>query len=77
VRYRRIPSFREYLLVAQKRVSVEQYVRTPDERTTWVMTEYISLEDTIELVTIPVRLRLKDIYNKINFPVRVAARRKK
>jgi Uma2 family endonuclease len=69
-RYRRIASFREYLLVAQKRVFVERHARMEGPRTTWIMTEYTSLEDVIELISVPVRLRLANLYDKVSFPVK-------
>ena len=76
-RYRRIPYFRPYLLIAQKRVFVERYTRTDGQRTTWIMTEYTSLNDVVELVSIPVRLRLTDLYAKVSFPANLKGQRRR
>jgi Uma2 family endonuclease len=42
--YRSLPSFREYLLIAQERVLVEHHIRQPDDA--WLMREYASLADS-------------------------------
>ena len=69
-RYRRIPSFREYLLVAQTSVYVEHHIREYGSRPVWTMTEYSDLQDTIYLSTIDVALRLTDVYEKVFFPAK-------
>ena len=66
--YRQIPSFREYLIVAQDRVYVEHHVRQDVDHKVWTMREYTSLEDVINLETINVKLRLADVYAKVSFP---------
>src|SRR5689334_1331190 len=49
-RYRQIPSFREYLVVAQDRVYVEHHVRTRGpEESVWTMREYTSSDGVINL----------------------------
>ena len=63
--YRTIDSFVEYLLVAQDRPHVEHHTRQSDR--SWLMQETNSLEDTIELKSIPCSLRMVDIYSKIVF----------
>jgi len=65
--YRQIPSFREYLIVAQDRVYVEHHTREDSNRRVWTMREYTSLEDIITLETINVRLELAAIYAKVAF----------
>ena len=60
--YRTLPSFKEYLLIAQDRVYLEHHVRQPND--TWVLSEKNRLEDRIELVSIGCQLSLKDIYRK-------------
>ena len=65
--YRQIPSFREYLIVAQDRPYVEHHVRENAGSRVWIMREYTDLEDVITLGTIDVRLPLTDIYAKVRF----------
>jgi Uma2 family endonuclease len=62
-RYRLIPSFREYLLVAQDKVHVERFVKRDDG--TWILSETNSLADTVELASIDCRLQLSEIYLKV------------
>jgi Uma2 family endonuclease len=66
--YRQISSFREYLVVAQDRVYVEHHTHDNKDRKIWTMCEYTSLEDTVILGTINVKLQLADIYTKVSFP---------
>jgi len=63
--YRSIPSFAEYLLVAQDEYRVEHYVKQTDAR--WLLTEYRSLEAVIQLDSIQCSLSLKEIYDKVSF----------
>ena len=63
--YRTINSFVEYLLIAQDRPHAEHHVRQGDG--SWILHETNSLEDTLQLKSVPCSLRLADIYNKIDF----------
>jgi Uma2 family endonuclease len=63
--YRQIESLREYLLIAQDHVHVEQFVREQNER--WVLTETDRLESSVVLATIDCPVRLSDIYDRISF----------
>ena len=62
--YRRTPSLKDYLLVSQDRVMVEHYMREPNNR--WLLTEISQLEDSVNLLSIDCRLRLADIYAKVD-----------
>ena len=62
--YRRIPSLKDYLLVSQDHVMVEHYMRQPNNR--WLLTEAFQLEDSVNILSIDCRLRLADIYAKVN-----------
>ncbi len=77
--YRQIPSFLEYLLVAQDRVYVEHHARQSgsESRPGWLMREYHDLDDTVYLPSIDIRLRLSDVYDKVSFPIRLPSLRKK
>jgi len=63
--YRRLPSLREYVLVAQDKVLVERYTRQGDE---WPLTEFHSLDDALPLVSIGCEIALREIYALIEFP---------
>lgn len=65
--YRGIPSFREYLLVDQDRPHVERYSKQKDG--TWSLWETDSLTETVDLLSVDVRLPASEIYLKIDFPV--------
>jgi Uma2 family endonuclease len=63
--YRTLPSFREHLLIAHDEVRAEHHVRQPDG--SWLMREYSSRSDEIELVSIACRLRLEELYARVEF----------
>lgn len=63
--YRTIPSFEEYLLVEQNRISIEHYSKTANKR--WSLQECDEEDELINLVSIPLEIRLQDLYNKIKF----------
>src|SRR5947208_2764400 len=55
--YRTIGSLAEYLLVAQDECRVEQFVKQPDGR--WLLSDYRSPEEVVELGSVQCRLALK------------------
>ena len=61
--YRTLPSLRHYLLVTQIECRVEHYVREANNR--WLLTEYRSLDETIDLAAVDCRLRLREIYERV------------
>jgi Uma2 family endonuclease len=63
--YRALPSFREYLLLAQDEVRAEHQARQPDG--SWLMREYSAPSDEIHLHSIDCRLRLADVYERVEF----------
>jgi len=67
-RYRQIPSFREYLIVAQDRVYVEHHVRTgAPGQSVWTMREFTSSDDVINFQSVGVRLPCSLIYSDVDF----------
>ena len=68
--YRTVESLAEYLLVAQKEYRVEQYAKQSDER--WLLTDIRSIEGTVELISVPCSLALREIYHKVNLSNRRA-----
>ncbi len=69
-RYRQIPSFQEYLIVAQDRIYVEHHVRQGSvDQPAWRMRECTNIADTITLSTVNVSLPLASIYADVSLPV--------
>jgi Uma2 family endonuclease len=64
--YRKIPSFAEYVLVAQDECQVEHFVKQAQGR--WLLSETNRLEDTLTLSSIECTLPLRDVYEKVQFP---------
>jgi Uma2 family endonuclease len=64
--YRRLPSVKEYVLVAQERCRVERYVRQENDQ--WLLSEASDLSDTIVLASIDCRLPLAEVYDRVTFP---------
>ncbi len=63
--YKSIPSFSEYLLVAQHRPHVTQLAR--GENGVWTYAEYNQLTDAVQCASIPCRLDLREIYRDVVF----------
>lgn len=63
---RKIPSLREYILVAQDQVLVERYVRQPDE--SWLLTIFTDAIRELEFTSVPVRVPLSEIYRGVELP---------
>ena len=63
--YRLIPTFREYLLIAQDQPLIEHYVRQAHNR--WLLATFEQLGDVIALDSIACTLALADVYAGIRF----------
>ncbi len=63
--YRLIPSFREYLLIAQDQPLVEHYLRQAHNR--WLLATFEQLGDVIALDSVGCTLALADVYAGIRF----------
>lgn len=63
--YRTIESLREYLLISSDRVHADLFTKQPDGN--WLLTSATRLEDTVELHSIDARLKLTDVYEKVEF----------
>ncbi|MCI0389160.1 MAG: Uma2 family endonuclease [Acidobacteria bacterium] len=61
--YKEIESFGEYLLVAQDEPVVECFLKRPDG--SWIGAKVEGLDQSVELMTINCRLKLKDVYSKV------------
>lgn len=63
--YRQIPSFGEYLLIAQDKVHVERNLRRNDG--SWILTETNDPGTVIEVASINCRLSVTETYAKVRF----------
>jgi Uma2 family endonuclease len=63
--YKSIASFSEYLLVAQHRPHVSQFVR--QENGVWSFMEFNDLADTMRCASVPCELALREIYRDVTF----------
>jgi Uma2 family endonuclease len=64
--YRTIPTLREYLLIAQDRARIEQYVRQADGL--WLLAEAVGAAATLALPALQCALRLADVYEQVELP---------
>ena len=65
VAYRTIPSFKEYILIDQYTVHIEQYYKTDAKN--WKFTEYDDLNEILTLNSMPFQITLANIYNRVKF----------
>ncbi len=63
--YKSIPSFREYLLIAQRRPHVTQFIKQTEND--WLQREFDQLSDTLRLSSVGVELQLGDIYRQLTW----------
>jgi Uma2 family endonuclease len=63
--YRGLPSFAEYLLLAQDAIRAEHHVRQPDG--SWLLREIADPTAVIELTSIECRLPLGALYERVQF----------
>ncbi len=64
--HRTIESLKEYILVDQNKVRIEQYIR--QDTTTWTLRDHQRLEDELRMDSIGVTLPLARIYERVEFP---------
>jgi len=62
--YKSIESFSEYILIAQHRPHVTQFIKQGDF---WINTEANSLEEAVKLRSVPCELSLASIYRDVSF----------
>ena len=65
--YMRLPSIREYVLVAQSRMRVERFTRRDDGQA-WVLTVAEGADATVDLPSIGCVLRVGDLYERVDLP---------
>jgi Uma2 family endonuclease len=64
--YRSIDSLRDYVLVDQEQVRVEQYTRQADG--TWTLRDYQSPDEELKIDSIGVAIPLQRIYRRVGIP---------
>ncbi len=64
--YKSIKSFTEYILIAQHRPHVAQFVKQSDN--SWLQHEFNSLEDNFYVESLECELNLTEIYQDVEFP---------
>ncbi|MBL8205073.1 MAG: Uma2 family endonuclease [Blastocatellia bacterium] len=63
--YKSIPSFCEYLLIAQELPHVTHYIKQ-DERV-WNQREYTQLDEVVQLVSVRCEITLRELYESVTF----------
>ena len=63
--YRTIPSFQEYIIIAQDTPHVEQFVKT--DLGHWLLSAYNREDAILSFASIPEQISLTDIYDKVDF----------
>ncbi|CAN5515435.1 Uma2 family endonuclease [soil metagenome] len=64
--YKSIESFTEYILIAQDRPHITQYIKQSDN--SWLQHEFNSLEDKFYLASLDCELELSEVYQDVEFP---------
>ena len=63
--YKSIPNFREYLLVAQDRPHITQFIKTHNGE--WIHREFNDLNDAVGLAAMECEFSLSEVYQNVNF----------
>jgi Uma2 family endonuclease len=61
--YRKLESLREYVLIAQERLHLEQFVRQSDGH--WLLSEWSGSDATVSLGSVGATLVLAEVYDKV------------
>lgn len=67
--YRDISSLQEYIMIHSEKIQVIKYLRNADN--SWLMTNYVSLEDSFIIQAVDVELKLADIYLDVKFSAEI------
>ena len=63
--YQNIPSFMEYIIIAQSNIAIERWQKI--EENTWQKTVYQDISDTLKVASVGIDIPLADIYYDIQF----------
>lgn len=61
--YRDIETLTEYILISSKEILVEKYTKQPND--SWLLTEFKTVNDALEIIGIGMKLKLLTIYNEV------------
>jgi len=64
--YKSIESFTEYILIAQDRPHVTQFIKQDENN--WLNREFNSIEDKFHLASLDCELELSELYQDVEFP---------
>jgi Uma2 family endonuclease len=64
--YKSIPSFTEYILIAQDRPHVTQFIKQDENN--WLNREFNSIADKFHLASLDCELELSELYQDVEFP---------
>lgn len=70
--YRHINSLKEYILIEQSEMHIEQFSKTADNK--WLLSEYDGKDTVLTLTSIQFQTALLDIYDKVDFESEVSAK---
>jgi Uma2 family endonuclease len=65
--YRKVQTLREYVLIAQDKMRVEQFIK--QDASHWLYIETTDPNVTVRLSSIECEVRIADIYEKVEFPL--------
>ena len=63
--YKTLPSFREYILIDQTKIKIEQYSKTENKR--WLYCEYDEEDTALVFNSFELEVPLSDVYEQVNF----------
>ncbi|MCU0542710.1 MAG: Uma2 family endonuclease [Oscillatoriaceae cyanobacterium Prado104] len=63
--YKTIPTFREYILIDQTKIHIEQYSKTENKK--WLYCEYDEEDPALVFNSFQVEVTLADVYEQVNF----------
>ena len=64
--YRHIDSLREYVMIAQDRMSIECYARCDESG--WLLREFRTLEESARIESLGIQIPLAEIYRNVQLP---------
>ena len=64
--YQQMPSFKEYILIAQDEAVCERFVRQTDQ--SWALVSFVGLEAVLKFTSIAAEIPLADIYAGVTLP---------
>ena len=63
--YRSIPDFKEYILIDQYQLYIEQYAKTSEKK--WEVKYYESEESILKLTSLDFQIAFSDLYERVDF----------